>query len=207
MKSIQKEITSEIIINKSKFITILTNINDIDKVKEKLEEIKKQYKDATHYCYAYIINNHEKCSDNGEPSGTAGMPILNVLKQNDLTNILCVVIRYFGGIKLGAGGLIRAYSTSASAALNKAIITNLVNGYNITIEFSYDNLKQIDYLLKNIDIKKDYQTNIIYTFNITEEKLKQIESELTKLSKIKLKKQITLASWVFIIQNNHTSIV
>ena len=207
MKSIQKEITSEIIINKSRFITILTNINDIDKVKEKLEEIKKQYKDATHYCYAYIINNHEKCSDNGEPSGTAGMPILNVLKQNDLTNILCIVIRYFGGIKLGAGGLIRAYSTSASEALNKAIITNLVNGYNITIEFSYDNLKQIDYLLKNIDIKKDYQTNITYNFNITETKFNQIENELTKLSKIKLKKQITLASWVFIIQNNYTSIV
>ena len=194
MKSIQKEITSEIIINKSRFITILTNINDIDKVKEKLEEIKKKYKDATHYCYAYIINNHEKCSDNGEPSGTAGMPILNVLKQNDLTNILCIVIRYFGGIKLGAGGLIRAYSTSASEALNKAIITNIVNGYNITIEFSYDNLKQIDYLLKNIDIKKDYQTNITYNFNITETKFNQIENELTKLSKIKLKKQITLAS-------------
>lgn len=194
MKSIQTEITSEIIINKSRFITILTNINDIDKVKEKLEEIKKKYKDATHYCYAYIINNHEKCSDNGEPSGTAGMPILNVLKQNDLTNILCIVIRYFGGIKLGAGGLIRAYSTSASVALNKAIITNIVNGYNITIEFSYDNLKQIDYLLKNIDIKKDYQTNITYNFNITETKFNQIENELTKLSKIKLKKQITLAS-------------
>ena len=194
MKSIQTEITNKIIINKSKFITILTNINDIDKVKEKLEEIKKKYKDATHYCYAYIINNHEKCSDNGEPSGTAGMPILNVLKQNDLTNILCIVIRYFGGIKLGAGGLIRAYSTSASEALNKAIITNLVNGYNITIEFSYDNLKQIDYLLKNIDIKKDYQTNITYNFNITETKFNQIENELTKLSKIKLKKQITLAS-------------
>lgn len=194
MKSIQKEITSEIIINKSRFITILTNINDIDKVKEKLEEIKKKYKDATHYCYTYIINNHERCSDNGEPSGTAGMPILNVLKQNDLTNILCVVIRYFGGIKLGAGGLIRAYSTSASVALNKATITNIVNGYNITIEFSYNNLKQIDYLLKNIDIKKDYQTNITYNFNITETKFNQIENELTKLSKIKLKKQITLAS-------------
>lgn len=194
MKSIQTEITSEIIINKSRFITILTNINDVNKVKEKLEEIKKKYKDATHYCYAYIINNHEKCSDNGEPSGTAGMPILNVLKQNDLTNILCIVIRYFGGIKLGAGGLIRAYSTSASEALNKAIITNLVNGYNITIEFSYDNLKQIDYLLKNIDIKKDYQTNITYNFNITETKFNQIENELIKLSKIKLKKQITLAS-------------
>ena len=194
MKSIQTEITNEIIINKSRFITILTNINDVNKVKEKLEEIKKKYKDATHYCYAYIINNHEKCSDNGEPSGTAGMPILNVLKQNDLTNILCIVIRYFGGIKLGAGGLIRAYSTSASVALNKATITNIVNGYNITIEFSYDNLKQIDYLLKNIDIKKDYQTNITYNFNITETKFNQIENELTKLSKIKLKKQITLAS-------------
>ena len=194
MKSIKEEVINEIIINKSKFITVLTNINDINKIKEKLEDIKKTYKDATHYCYAYIINNHEKCSDNGEPSGTAGMPILNVLKQNNLTNILCVVIRYFGGIKLGAGGLIRAYSTSASEALNKASITNLVNVYNITIEFPYDNLKQIDYLLKNIDIKKTYQTNITYTFNIEKEKFNQIENELTKLSKIKLKKQITLAS-------------
>lgn len=194
MKSIQKEITSEIIINKSRFITIITNINDINKIKEKLEEIKKTYKDATHYCFAYIIQNHEKCSDNGEPSGTAGMPILNVLKQNNLTNILCVVIRYFGGIKLGAGGLIRAYSTSASEALKKAAITTIVDGYNLTIEFSYDNLKQIDYLLKNIDIKKDYQTNITYNFNITLEKYKQIENELIKLSKIKLKKHITLAS-------------
>ena len=194
IKSIQKEITNEIIINKSKFITILTNINDIDKVKEKLENIKKTYKDATHYCFAYIINNHEKCSDNGEPSGTAGMPILNVLKQNNLTNILCVVIRYFGGIKLGAGGLIRAYSSSASEALNKANIVNLVKGYKIIIEFSYNNIKQIDYLLKNIQIKKDYSNNITYTFNIKEEKLNKIENELSKLSKIKLKKQITLAS-------------
>ena len=194
MKSIQKEITNEIIINKSKFITILTNINDIDKIKEELENIKKTYKDATHYCFAYIINNHEKCSDNGEPSGTAGMPILNVLKQNNLTNILCIVIRYFGGIKLGAGGLIRAYSTSASEALNKANIVNLVKGYKIIIEFSYDNIKQIDYLLKNIQIKKDYSNNITYTFKIKEEKLNKIENELSKFSKIKLKEQITLAS-------------
>lgn len=194
MKSIQKEITNEIIINKSKFITILTNINDIDKIKEELENIKKTYKDATHYCFAYIINNHEKCSDNGEPSGTAGMPILNVLKQNNLTNILCVVIRYFGGIKLGAGGLIRAYSSSASEALNKANIVNLVKGYKIIIEFSYNNIKQIDYLLKNIQIKKDYSNNITYTFNIKEEKLNKIENELSKFSKIKLKEQITLAS-------------
>lgn len=194
MKSIKEDITNEIIINRSRFITVLIKINDIDEIKKKLENIKKIYKDATHYCYAYIINNKEKCSDNGEPSGTAGLPILNVLKQNNLTNILCVVIRYFGGIKLGAGGLIRAYSSSTSIALNKANIVNLVNGFTLTIEFPYENLKQIDYLLKNINIQKDYQTNITYTFNITEEKLKQIENELINLSKIKLKKPITLAS-------------
>lgn len=194
MKSIKKEITNEIIINKSRFITVLTNINDINNVKEKLENIKKEYKDATHYCYAYIINNHEKCSDNGEPSGTAGMPILNVLKQNNLTNILCIVIRYFGGIKLGAGGLIRAYSNSVSEALNKTTITNLVNGYNITIEFPYENIKQINYLLKNIDIKKSYKTNIIYNFSIDENKLKEIENKLLNLCQIKTKKQIIIVS-------------
>ena len=194
MNSIKNQVINEIIINKSRFITVLTNINDINEVKFKIENIKKEYKDATHYCFAYIINNHEKCSDNGEPSGTAGMPILNVLKQNNLTNTLCVVIRYFGGIKLGAGGLIRAYSTSASEALNKAIITNLKEGYNITIEFTYEEIKQIDYLLKNIDIKKDYQTYITYTFNIEKEKYKQIENKLNKLAKIKTKKLVTIAS-------------
>lgn len=194
MKSIKKQITNEIIINKSKFITIITPIINIDDINITLENIKHTYKDATHYCYAYIINNKEKCSDNGEPSGTAGLPILNVLKQNNLTNILCVVIRYFGGIKLGAGGLIRAYSTSTSEALHKSQIVNLVNGYTITIEFPYENLKQIDYLLKNITIQKEFQTNITYTFNIQEENFIKIENELSKLSQIKIKKKVTLAS-------------
>lgn len=194
VKTIKESITNEIIINKSKFITVLFNINDITEIQKKLKAIKEQYKDATHYCYAYIINGKEKCEDDGEPSGTAGLPILNVLKQNNLTNILGIVIRYFGGIKLGAGGLIRAYSTSVSKALNKKAIVNLVKGYKITIEFPYKNIKQIDYLLKNINIQKNYQANIIYTFEITQNKLKQIENELINLSQIKIKKPITLAS-------------
>lgn len=194
MKTVKENIENEIIINKSRFITLLIKINNLDEIEKNLKEIKKKYKDATHYCYAYIINNHEKCSDNGEPSGTAGMPILNVLKQNDLTNILCVVIRYFGGIKLGAGGLIRAYSTSASEALNKTNIVNLIKGYKIVIEFNYDNIKQINYLLKDIQIKKEYGNTITYTFNIKEDSLNKIENELSKISKIKLKKEITLAS-------------
>ena len=194
MKTVKENIENEIIINKSRFITLLIKINNLDEIEKKLKEIKKKYKDATHYCYAYIIGNKEKCSDNGEPSGTAGMPILNVLKQNDLTNILCVVIRYFGGIKLGAGGLIRAYSTSASEALNKTNIVNLIKGYKIVIEFNYDNIKQINYLLKDIQIKKEYGNTITYTFNIKEDSLNKIENELSKISKIKLKKEITLAS-------------
>lgn len=194
MKTIKENIENEIIINKSRFITLLIKINNPDEIEKNLKEIKKKYKDATHYCYAYIIGNKEKCSDNGEPSGTAGMPILNVLKQNDLTNILCVVIRYFGGIKLGAGGLIRAYSTSASEALNKTNIVNLIKGYKIVIEFNYDNIKQINYLLKDIQIKKEYGNTITYTFNIKEDSLNKIENELSKISKIKLKKEITLAS-------------
>ncbi len=194
MKTVKENIENEIIINKSRFITLLIKINNLDEIEKNLKEIKKKYKDATHYCYAYIIGNKEKCSDNGEPSGTAGMPILNVLKQNDLTNILCVVIRYFGGIKLGAGGLIRAYSTSASEALNKTNIVNLIKGYKIVIEFNYDNIKQINYLLKDIQIKKEYGNTITYTFNIKEDSLNKIENELSKISKIKLKKEITLAS-------------
>ena len=194
MKTVKENIENEIIINKSRFITLLIKINNIDEIEKNLQEIKKTYKDATHYCYAYIIGNKEKCSDNGEPSGTAGMPILNVLKQNDLTNILCVVIRYFGGIKLGAGGLIRAYSTSASEALNKTNIVNLIKGYKIVIEFNYDNIKQINYLLKDIQIKKEYGNTITYTFYIKEDSLNKIENELSKISKIKLKKEITLAS-------------
>lgn len=194
MKTVKENIKNEIIINKSRFITLLIKINNLDEIEKNLKEIKKKYKDATHYCYAYIIGNKEKCSDNGEPSGTAGMPILNVLKQNDLTNILCVVIRYFGGIKLGAGGLIRAYSTSASEALNKTNIVNLIKGYKIVIEFNYDNIKQINYLLKDIQIKKEYGNTITYTFYIKEDSLNKIENELSKISKIKLKKEITLAS-------------
>lgn len=194
MKTVKENIKNEIIINKSRFITLLIKINNLDEIEKILKEIKKKYKDATHYCYAYIIGNKEKCSDNGEPSGTAGMPILNVLKQNDLTNILCVVIRYFGGIKLGAGGLIRAYSTSASEAVNKTNIVNLIKGYKIVIEFNYDNIKQINYLLKDIQIKKKYGNTITYTFYIKEDSLNKIENELSKISKIKLKKEITLAS-------------
>lgn len=105
---------------KSKFIGYIYKINSIIDIKKVLEDLAKEHKKATHICYAYKIvgeNYAEKAFDDGEPSGTAGKPILNVINKQGLSNILIVVVRYFGGVKLGAGGLVRAYSKTASEVL------------------------------------------------------------------------------------------
>jgi uncharacterized YigZ family protein len=116
MLTINNDIENEIIIKKSKFITKLYYIEDVNKIDEIIGNLKKEYKKSTHICYAYIIGSYAKAVDDGEPSGTAGKPILNVLQKKNVNNILCVVIRYFGGVKLGAGGLVRAYTNSTSEA-------------------------------------------------------------------------------------------
>ena len=121
------------------------------------------------------------------------MPILNVLQSNDLTNVLCLVVRYFGGIKLGAGGLVRAYSNSASESVNKADIVSLVYGFNIKIQFDYDNVKLIDYLLKDVLVTKRFDENIIYSFKVSEENYLVIENVLNTKTKI-LKKESILIS-------------
>ncbi len=111
---------NEIVINKSRFIAYKFNLNSLDDVKTHLANLKKEHKKATHICYAYVFNIgvvSEKCFDDGEPGGTAGYPILNVIKKKNLTNTLIAVVRYFGGIKLGAGGLTRAYTKAASSVL------------------------------------------------------------------------------------------
>ena len=192
MKTIKEEKESEIIINKSKFISIITKVENIDEVKDKLKEIKKKYKNATHYCYAYIINGYQKCSDDKEPSGTAGIPILNILKANELNYILCVVVRYFGGIKLGAGGLVRAYSSSVKEVIGKCEFGNLTPGYNIIIDFEYEKIKQIENILKDIQIIKAYDTRVIYEFDIEKEKYKEIKENLDKYSTLRKIEEITI---------------
>lgn len=176
MYSIKENTENIIIINKSKFITKLYKVNNVNEINNILDNLRKEYKDATHICYGYIVNTQEKCSDDNEPSGTAGLPILNILKKKELNNTLAVVIRYFGGIKLGAGGLTRAYSNSVVEALNKTSIVELIEGYLIEIEFNYDNLKLIDYMLKDIEIiNKTYNNNIIYNFYLKENELNIID--------------------------------
>lgn len=170
---------NEIVINKSKFICKLIKIDNEEDVKKSLNYIKNEYKDATHYCYSYILNNVKRFNDDGEPGGTAGMPILNVLENNELNHILCVVIRYFGGIKLGAGGLVRAYTKAVTKVLEISNIITLVEGQRIIIEFSYNKVKYIDNILKDVEIiNKEFSDNIIYTVIIGNEKYKEIENLL-----------------------------
>lgn len=165
MRTISHDVENEIIIKKSKFICHLYRVNDIENINNKIDYINNKYKDATHNCYAYICGNLKKMSDDKEPSGTAGMPMLNILEMNNLNNILVIVTRYFGGVKLGANGLVRAYADSVKEALNLVNIITLTKGYLVEIEFSYDKIKQIDYILKNNKIiNKNFLTNITYKF-------------------------------------------
>lgn len=192
MYSIKNNIDNTIIIKKSKFITKLYKINNLDEINKIINELKINYIDATHICYAYIINGVEKCIDDGEPSGTAGIPILNVLKKNNLNYIIALVIRYFGGIKLGTGGLLRAYSNSIIETLKLVDIVELIEGYNITIAFNYDNIKYIDNLLKNVEIiDKQYDNLIKYNFNIEKNMYNTIKRLLVeKCDNININKEI-----------------
>ena len=167
---IDENITSELIISKSRFITYLYKVKSKEEIENYLTNLKKEYKDATHICYAYILDNEEKYDDNKEPQGTAGLPILEVLKKNNLNYIVCFVIRYFGGIKLGSGGLIRAYSNCCSQALKETNLIKLEKKYKIKLTTDYKNNKTILTLIndKNI-LEKDFQEDITYTLLINQE--------------------------------------
>ena len=160
MKIIINNSENLVINNKSKFIGIIKKVYTKEEILDILKNIKNNYPDATHICYAYILPNTIKYNDDGEPEGTAGIPILDVLKKNNLSYILAVVVRYFGGIKLGSNGLIRAYSNSISSLI-KDNIKDIETGYLIKIEENYNNSDKLDYLLKDEEIiKKEYQEKI-----------------------------------------------
>ena len=178
MNTIKETIEKTLIIKNSRFITIIYNINDINDVDKYLKLVKDKYKDATHYCYAYILPNNIKCSDDGEPGGTAGKPILDVLTKHNLNFVLAIVVRYFGGIKLGAGGLIRTYSKCISTCLNNTMLTKLILGKNIDIYFTYKDINDIDLLLTNCHINnKNYQDMISYNVNIPNDLLPILENK------------------------------
>lgn len=177
MKTIKENVKNIIEINRSTFITELLKVQSVEEVNNYIKEIKNKYKDATHYCYAYIIDDIRKSSDDGEPGGTAGVPMMEVLLKNNLNNILCVVIRYFGGIKLGSGGLVRAYSKSVVEVLNKSHLLTQVDGYRIEIDVDYENQKELEHLINDYTFFKEYSEKVKYTIDIDKEKLSLLEQK------------------------------
>lgn len=179
LKTIINNKEDVLVVNKSKFICCTYKINDINDVAIYLDEVKKKYDGATHYCYAYILDNYTKCSDDKEPSGTAGMPILNVLKKKGLNNILVIVVRYFGGIKLGTGGLSRAYTNSTINCLDNNI-KEIIKGLKIELIFDYNQVKKIDSLFDNI-ISKEFEDKIKYAVLIEKDKYLNIKDNLNDI--------------------------
>ena len=169
MFTIKNDLNGELIVNKSRFITYVYKVNNILEVNEKIDELKVKYKDATHYCYSYIIDNIKRFNDDGEPSHTAGMPILNVLENKNLNYVLAVVIRYFGGIKLGAGGLVRAYTNAVSNTISNEFIIPIKKMLTKRITFDYSYINKINYILKDNKITyKEFDKDVIYEFTYEE---------------------------------------
>ena len=147
--TISKNETTEIIEKKSKFIADIYPVKNVEEAENKIKEIKKKYYDAKHVEEDRII---EKSSDDGEPSGTAGAPMLNILQGSNLCNIIVIVTRYFGGILLGTGGLVRAYSDATKKAIQKSELLFQKDGFEIELETDYSNLENFKYYCKSNDI-------------------------------------------------------
>ena len=163
-------------IKKSKFITLLYKVNTLNEIETILDKIRKEYEDATHCCFGHKINNIQKFSDDGEPGGTAGLPIMEVINKKNLDYILCIVVRYFGGIKLGAGGLVRAYSKAVREAVDNNEIIELTEGYLVKIISNYEEQKQLDYLFQKNIISKEFNENIIYQLKIEKENIDKLDN-------------------------------
>ena len=156
---IKKDGNSEIVVTKSRFIGFLGTASSVEEAEEIVTRIRKKYNDARHNCFAYIIMDGERLvtrsSDDGEPSGTAGRPMLSVLEGASLVNAVCVVTRYFGGVLLGTGGLVRAYTDAAAKALEDCDISPIKRGRYVSLTVDYPDESTLRRLLENegFDIK------------------------------------------------------
>ena len=186
MNTIGKDVIVEQEITKSSFITYLKKVTSVEEAKSYIKEIKELHPNATHHVTSYLVGptgEHGHANDDGEPSGTAGLPVLDVFKKNDVTNFVCIVVRYFGGIKLGAGGLVRAYSSSASLALKEAGIAPIINYSKVTLIFSYGYMNIIENKLRQYEIiEKDFTTNVMLTIKIPTHEVDMLKQLLISLT-------------------------
>lgn len=186
--TVKQQGQDEIIIKKSQFIGYVRRVETEKEAQAFIQEIKKKHHDATHNCSCYIIGEHDqiqKANDDGEPSGTAGVPMLEVLKKQNLKDTAVVVTRYFGGIKLGAGGLIRAYGSTTSQAIKTTGIVKrkLMQGFSITVDYGLlgkleNILHNSDHILESINYLENVEF-IVYVETEEQEAFKEWIIDLT----------------------------
>ena len=175
----------------SKFLAFVHPVNTVDEVKVHIEQYRKTYYDARHVCYAYSIGPEGeayRASDDGEPSGTAGRPILGQIRSFDLTNILVVVIRYFGGILLGTGGLVVAYRSAAAEALGAAEIIEKTVDTDIRFRFEFPFMNDVMRIVKNLEaqiVEQDYEMDCIMQLRIRKNDAIRLEEALNKVESLR----------------------
>ena len=194
--TIKGECSAEITEKKSKFICNVFHVESVQEAEDKLNIIRKKYHDARHNCYVYKVVEEDafKASDDGEPSGTAGVPMLNIVNGRNLSNILVVVTRYFGGILLGTGGLVRAYSLATTTALDDSNIIKQEMGLEASFNVEYKELEEVRYHLKNRNIVisgQEYLENVKVFVEGRKEDILKLQNE--KLSeRVELKDFVVL---------------
>lgn len=184
LKTVYRGGENEIIEKKSRFIATVIPAEDEETALEFIESMKKKYWNASHNCYAYVIGERselQRCSDDGEPQGTAGRPMLDVLLGEKIHNVAVVVTRYFGGTLLGTGGLVRAYSSATKAGLEASTVITKIWGSKLLIYTDYTGLGKIQYILGQRSLKildSQYTDQVVLRVMIPETEVKKVQEEL-----------------------------
>jgi uncharacterized YigZ family protein len=175
---------------RSKFLAFAMPVRTVDEVKQLVEAYQKKYYDARHLCYAYMLGPERKdfrANDNGEPSGTAGKPILGQINSNELTNVLIMVVRYFGGIKLGTGGLIVAYRAAAAEALANAEVVERTVDEDVSFSFEYPFMNDVMRIVKEEEpevISQNFDMDCVMTLRIRKSGIAKLRSRLEKVTSL-----------------------
>ncbi len=190
-KTIDTPVSCSFIEKRSEFIGHLCPVKTNEQAVDFINKIKSEHRKAKHNVYAYILRNNNiiRYSDDGEPQGTAGVPVLDVLQKQGLTDVCCVVTRYFGGILLGGGGLVRAYSHSASLAVSQSRIMNMFSCYSVKLTMDYDLYGKVSYVLPEFEIKQtgsDFGNKVILNLNVKDELYDSFIKKLTDITNGKI---------------------
>lgn len=191
-KTIKSSATATYTEKRSKFIAFIEPIETVEESKEILDKLKKEFYDARHICWAYMIGPERenfRSNDDGEPSGTAGKPILGQINSYNITNVIIAVVRYFGGIKLGTSGLITSYREAASLAIEEAGIIEKTIDLRLSFTFDYLSMNDVMKIVKDLEptiIYQDFNLNCTMTLEIPKAKFNELEERIRKVDKLKI---------------------